>query len=340
MEADAVADIQSPPPSSELEALHSAALLVRVDGLDWLRLRGADRIDFLHGQVSNDVRGLAVGGNTRALLLNHRGHALAETRILRSEEELLVAVEGDAVGIVEDSLRRHIIFDQVELERPSEPLVPFTLTGANAEGVLADAGLTVPAEEGIFVRTSLSDHPVTLLRSRRTEFVGFELYLPEEAVESATAALQGAGAVLGSWATLTLARVCAGIASAAGEGGEGVLPQEAGLEPLVSYRKGCYLGQEIMARIEARGKLRRELGALVLEEAPRDGERKVVRDSRPVGLLGTVARHPDLGFVALAVLRSDLSEADSLEVGGIPARRVGLPLSTTSARGDSPAAGA
>ncbi|MEX2542528.1 MAG: hypothetical protein WD314_11995, partial [Trueperaceae bacterium] len=141
-----------------------------------------------------------------------------------------------------------------------------------------------------------------------------------------TAALTAAGAVAGGMAALRLGRVCAGLASAAGEAGEGVLPQEAGLEPLVSYRKGCYLGQEIMARIEARGKLRRELGALRLEREPEPGEREVRRDGRLVGRLGTVARHPESGVLALAVLRSDLDLDSPVEAAGVPARRIRLPV--------------
>jgi folate-binding protein YgfZ len=148
--------------------------------------------------------------------------------------------------------------------------------------------------------------------------------------EKMVLALLSAGATAGGRPALELARVAAGIPSVAGEAGEGVLPQEAGLEALVSYRKGCYLGQEIMARVEARGNLRRRLGVLRLEGEPSEGARDIRHEGRRVGRLGTLARHPGLGLIALAVLRSDLGEDASLEVGGAVARPAALPLTDTS----------
>lgn len=334
------------PPAAEFAALRSGALLVAIDAHGWLQLRGADRVDFLHGQVSNDVRGLQAGSHNRSLLLNHKGHALADMRVMRGEDRVDLVVEGGALELVERSLRQHIIFDQVELTRPAQWRLGFTLQGPEAEEVAARAfGSELPAEGAFGVR-KLVGWEVTILRSRRTAHGGFDLFLhgslqdgaAEDGSQAGTAeqmaqpaadlaaALGAAGAVAGGMPALRLGRVCAGVPSAAEEAGEGVLPQEAGLEPLVSYRKGCYLGQEIMARIEARGKLRRELGALRLEREPEPGEREVRRDGRLVGRLGTVARHPELGVLALAVVRSDLEPAAPVVAGGVAARRVELPL--------------
>jgi folate-binding protein YgfZ len=320
-------DVESGEPSAaELTALSGGALVVALTDVGFLRLGGADRVDFLHGQVSHDVRGLRAGEQNRSLLLNHRGHALAEMRVLRGESEIEVAVEGGALQTVEQSLRAHIIFDQVELTRPAEPRAVLTVQGPGSEALLAGLVAAPLPGPGRFTSEELAGRPVTILRSARTSDGGFDLHLPGAALQTVTESLVQAGALAGSREALELARVCAGLPAAAAEGGEGILPQEAGLEPLVSYRKGCYLGQEIMARIEARGKLRRELGGLLLQGEPEPGERDVLSDGRSVGRIGTVSRHPRHGFVALAVLRTDLAEGAALEAGGAPARRVPLPL--------------
>jgi folate-binding protein YgfZ len=319
------------PAEAELAAWQTGALLVPLLDAQRLRLAGADRVDFLHGQVSNDVRGLRPGSTNRSLLLNHKGQALAEMSVLRRGGRIDVVVEGGAVAVVEESLRRHIIFDQVELGAPEAPEAVLTLQGPEAEAILTRAiGAEGPAV-GSFLEHDLEGAPVTLWRSKRCGAGGFDLLAPEAAAEKLVLALLSAGATAGGRPAMELARVSAGIASVAGEAGEGVLPQEAGLDALVSYRKGCYLGQEIMARIEARGNLRRRLGMLHFEGEPGAGERDIRQDGRTVGRLGTVARHPGLGLIALAVLRSDLSEDVPLEVAGAVARQAPLPLSATSA---------
>lgn len=315
---------------TELEALEAAALLVRLEASGVLILRGADRIDFLHGQVSNDVRGLPAVGTNRSLLLNHRGHALAQMRVFRLAEELLVLVDDGALPVVEESLRRHIIFDQVELER-REDMSALTLQGAKAKEIIETAlGVEVPAE-GTFGTVRFEGSEVIVTPSRRSAQGGFDLLAHGELVGSLTEALAASGAVTGSEEALELGRVMARIPAAASEGGEGVLPQEAGLEPLVSYRKGCYLGQEIMARIEARGKLRRELACLMLDGQPAGGERDIRSAGKLVGRLGRTVRHPRLGYLALAVLRSDLPEDARLEVGGVGARAAPVPIESAAA---------
>lgn len=294
-----------------------------VEGQGWLRLTGADRADFLHGQVSNDVRGLQVGEQNRSLLLNHKGHALAEMRVMRSADSFDVLVEGGAAELVERNLRAHIIFDQVELFVPTEPRTTLTVQGKNAAELLEQVlGVTAP-REGSFLDVSVG---LTLIPSRRSGWGGYDLVVAPDAAPALLDELASAGAIAVGKTALELARICAGRAAAATEAGEGILPQEAGLEPLVSYRKGCYLGQEIMARIEARGKLRRQLAALVLEDVPAAGSRDVLQSGKVVGRLGGVAGHPEIGIVALAVLRSNLSEDALLEVGKVLARPVELPL--------------
>src|SRR5690606_32683179 len=165
---------------------------------------------------------------------------------------------------------------------------------------------------------------VVVYPRRRSGAGGFDIVLYAADQKVATTArlassvlgeLAAAGALHVPNRAIDAARVAAGVSTAGGEGGEGVLPQEAGLTSALSYRKGCYLGQEVMARIEARGNLKR---GLVTVEVRGDGaatwvartpeERVIELDGRSVGRLGTTAVMPDGRVVALAVMRRDLDE--------------------------------
>lgn len=286
-----------------------------------LTLFGPDSAPFLHGQVANDVSGLPSGGASHTLLLNHKGHAMAEaTALRRGVGELLLVVDDGRGAWAMETLERHIIFDEVELGR-AESLLILTLQGPSAAGLLP-----TPVQEQRFRTFELHGANVTAYPRRRSDAGGYDLLVAADELEPLLAGLLAAGAVAVGEDALDAVRVQGLIASAAFEGGDGVLPQEAGLESALSYRKGCYLGQEIMARIEARGNLRRGLQRLSLAAVPNVSEpklRTITADGRRVGLLGTVA-HLGGEVRALAVLRNDLDSSAELEVAGVAAR----PLAT------------
>lgn len=313
----------------EVEALGSAGL-VPLFGSTPLRLTGADRLEFLHGQVSNEVKRLGVGDARAALMLNVRGHALALMRLYRREDDLFVAVEGGAGERVEAQLGAHIIFDQVELHNLTGTLQSLTLQGEAAGEVLQRALHAELPEADRFVQVPFEGAKVLVSRVARSAPGGFDLHVLTQDARALVEALEGAGAKLVGERALAAARVAAGIAEAALEGGEGVLPQEAGLEYAVSYRKGCYLGQEIMARIEARGNVRRRLVGLRLESVPPEGARELLAEGKVVGRLGTVAEHPQLGTVALASVRHEVGAGAPLLVGGVSATVAPLPFETAA----------
>ncbi len=302
-------------PATEFERLETA-LVVPLLAHTPLRVTGADRLDFLHGQLSNEVKRLQLGTFSENLLLNHKGHALAQMRVFRREDDLFLAVENNA-ALVERELRAHIIFDQVELQNLSETITSFTVQGKEASSVLASFG-TLPTGN-TFIQVPFANAKMLLHPSRRTVPGGFDLHVLSRDAEVLLAKLLESGATLAGEMALEMSRVEAGIPYAETEAGEGVLPQEAGLEHCVSYTKGCYLGQEIMARIEARGKLHRSLQTLTLASKPAPLERTIYLANKVVGQLGTVANHPVLGVMALAVLREVPADAE-LQVGGVVAR--------------------
>lgn len=303
-----------------------------------LAFSGSDARTFLHGQLANDVTGLPASGSGRSLLLNHKGHAMAEAAVLRTPDAMLCVVDDDKLSWVRDTLERHIVFDDVRASQPSASVL--TIQGARSREVLRAGGLNVP-DGGHFAETVGVSKGVTVLvyPSHRSQSGGFDLLVMAEGTgdgngslaASVVSTLSRAGAVEVGSAAMATARVSAGVATAGSEGGEGVLPQESGLVSLISNRKGCYLGQEIMARIEARGKLRRELATIELDSAPAadvaaeprsPAARAISANGKTVGLLGTVARMPDGSVVALCVLRRDVDADVRLSVGAASARRL------------------
>ena len=310
-----------------LPNLEKASMVVPLLATSALRVTGADRIDFVHGQVSNDVKRLQVGEYCDTLLLNYKGHALAQMRILRRQDDLLLFVEGGAGEYVRKELEAHIIFDQVELEALNWMIL--SLQGSQSSNIIEQVlGIESPQGKD-FSSINFKGNDVFVSFSKRSVQGGFDLVTEESCMVALVEVLLEADATLAGEDVLNLARVTAGIPHAEFEGGEGVLPQEAGLEPLISYTKGCYLGQEIMARIEARGNLRRSLQGLSLNTMPSPDMRDIQLNGKKVGRLGTVVEHPDLGIIALAILRDDIDPAATLSIGEAFGKLESLPFKST-----------
>jgi len=320
------------PDSASWSALHDGAILVALPSVGSLRIVGADRIAFLHGQLANDVRSLPASGALRTLQLNAKGHALSQMTLHRRDDDVHLAVEDGAAEAVARRLRDHVVFDEVAIEDLGGVLRTVTVQGPEARSVIERAFGQAPPP-GAFASVAFGDASLLLSESRRSVPGGVDVHVLARQANEASRRLVDAGAVRGDVASLEASRVEAGVPRAGREAGPGVLPQEAGLDDAISTRKGCYLGQETMARIEARAQVRRGLVRLVLGDPVTSGEEAgmergaeddatahdVRADGRVVGRLGTVARHPRRGLVALAVVRSNLEPDATLVVAGRPA---------------------
>jgi tRNA-modifying protein YgfZ len=299
---------------NEFAALESA-IVVPLLGHTALRVTGTDRLDFVHGQLSNEVKKLQPNTFSENLLLNHRGHALAQMRVFRRDEDLFLAVEGNAGELVEREFKAHIIFDQVELQNLSSTITSLTVQGKETTKVLES--LATSPTGNTFIQVPFASAKILIHPAKRTVPGGFDLHVLTKDAETLLQHLLESGATLAGETALEMSRVEAEIPYAETEAGEGVLPQEAGLEHCISYTKGCYLGQEIMARIEARGNLRRSLKKVRLETLPTVEDRDIRSSNKVVGRLGKVVEHPTLGVIGLAVLRNDLPGDTVLYVGNV-----------------------
>jgi folate-binding protein YgfZ len=274
-----------------------------------LALTGADCRSFLQGQVSNDVEALTPGTGCYAAFLTPKGKMLGDLRILEADRELLLDTERVALQELFNMIRRFSIGYQVELHKRTLERGLLSLLGPGA-AELADVGDLGEAEHSH--RTAdVAGIPV---RAIRTD-LGIDLLCDSGDTESLTQALHGAGAVTISEAVADCARVERGRPRYGIDLDDTVIPQEAGLnERAVSFTKGCYVGQETVARLYYRGKPNRQLRGLRLAAPASTGD-EINFGGRTVGRLGSVAQSPVLGPVALALVRREAPPGSEVTVG-------------------------
>ena len=291
---------------------HEAGLLdLSVQGV--VELRGRDRSRFLHGMVTNDIRSLSPGQGCYALMLTPQGRILTDMRVLCLEEALMLLVDADLVEKDLALLRRYIIADQVEVIDRSADLAVLSLQGPRAAEVIA--GLfrgTSPPEAPFEHRLiQVGNLPVRCARVRRTASGGYDLIVPESrSVDLWNLLLQAGNPVglrpvgLEAW---NVRRLEAGIPWYGVDMDEARIPLETGLEEAISYSKGCYIGQEVVARATFRGHVNRKLtGLLLSSEEPARGGDKIFRKGQEVGWVTDSAYSPGLRrAIALAYVRKE-----------------------------------
>lgn len=267
-----------------------------------LRLTGADRLDFVQGQMTNNLKAAPTPGMVPACFLNHKGQIEFFAHIYKREGDVyLHLAEGQAPALAA-RLRKYIIFDAVEVQDVTDQLASLHVWSEAVAGWDA-AGAAVQSFD-------LGGGSVLAGRIDRTGTPALDLHYLRRHEATLLTAL---AATELPFADLEAARVRAGISDVTQDGWTGNLPQEVGLDSAMSYRKGCYVGQEIMARLEARGNTRYHLAQLRGEALPAHAD--ILLSGKLVGRTGS-----SVSDLALARIRKDLPPDAALEVGGVSAR--------------------
>ena len=310
-------------PSAEYETVTEACGVLDRSDRGKLALAGSAGKDFLQGQVSNDVESLSAGEGCYAAFLTPKGKMLGDLRILDAGDELLLDTERVALQELFNMIRRFSIGYDVELHKRTVQRGLFSLLGPGAEAVIGGAGSLAEAEHA---------HAVVSIggvgaRAIRTD-VGVDLLCDAADSEALLAAVTEAGAMPVSEAVAECVRVEHGRPRYGIDLDDSVIPQEAGLnERAVSFTKGCYVGQETVARLYYRGKPNRRLQGLRLSAAASPGD-ELVFEGRVVGRVGSVALSPRFGPIALGLVRREAPLGAVVQLGsGVAAEVVGLPFS-------------
>jgi glycine cleavage system T protein len=299
-------------PLSEYQAVREKAGLLDHSFRVQLRMTGEDRVSFLQGIVSNDVKALRPGEGCAAALLTEQGRLVADLRVYALDSALLLDVDARVKDKAAEALSRFVIADDVEAEDLSEQQVTLSLQGPLAPRVLAAAGLPA-ALPNVFQHSegTTGGTSVRVIHADDTGEGGYEILVPRGQAERVWQALLQAGEPLGlqpvGLTALNLLRVEAGIPWYGVDMDESRIVLEVGLEHAISFKKGCYLGQEVVERATARGHVNRKLSGLLIsgETIPVSGD-KLFSDSQEVGWVTSAVDSPGLGRpIALAYVRRE-----------------------------------
>jgi folate-binding protein YgfZ len=292
-----------------------------------LALTGPGAVEFLNGQVTNELADLQPGEGRYAAFLTHKGKMLGDLRILapadRSGLELLLDTERSALQALFDMIRRFKVGYDVQLHKRTLETGLISLIGPRAGALAGVEDLDTREHSNI----GADIDGVGLLAVRT--YVGVDLICPAKATDGLLEALRGRGAVAVSEPAAECLRIELGRPRYGVELDESVIPEEAGLnERAVSFTKGCYVGQETVARLFYKGKPNRHLRGLKLSGPARPGEELRLGD-RVVGQLSSVCDSPAFGPIGLALVRREAEVGADLDVGhdGLQGRVVELPFS-------------
>ena len=262
-----------------------------------VRITGEDAFNFLQGQFTNDLRH-AEGSVTYGLWLNQKGKVMADSQVLKlAENEFLLFSTTSAASEIVNRLEKFIIADDVFLENEAEKYRGVSLWG-QASGEKLSAMLNVLPAAGQFERIE----EAVVFNGRRTAGENYEIVGSESQVENWQTKLRQEGCHTVNSDAAELARISSGIPSIPHDIGPADLPNEAGLEAeAISFTKGCYLGQEIMARLKNLGQVRRQLRSVHGTGAPPKTGTVIFQREKRVGEIRTAVSNGD-GFTAMAMV--------------------------------------
>lgn len=301
-----------------------------------LRVSGPDAAEYLQGQLTNDIEALEPERGCYAALLDRKGHLESDMRVLRLDPGILGSPSASSSGVprtywldlelgpaegVLRHLRTYSIGRDVEIEDVGERWAIASLIGPRAGELSGFEGLG-PEHAQRFRRWDGTE-----VLAVATE-VGLDLIVKTDDVAALEQLLRAGGAVEASEGAAEIIRVESGRPRFGLDMGPEFMPAEAGIvDRAVDFEKGCYIGQEPVARLHYRGKPNRTLRGLRLSATAAHGDALRLGE-KEVGAIGTACLSPALGPIALAIVRREASEGDRLEVGngGVTGELVELPF--------------
>jgi tRNA-modifying protein YgfZ len=269
-----------------------------------LALTGPEAKAFLHGQVTNDVEGLQPGEGCYAAFLTPKGKMQGDLRVLNTGDELWLDTERATLQPLFTMINRYKLGSDVELHKRTLQQGLLSLIGPDARTIAGAEGL--PEGEHANAAGEIDGIPALIVATD----VGVDLVCDAERTEELAEALRARGAREVSGDAAEALRVERGRPRFGFDMDESTIPQEAGLnERAVSFTKGCYVGQETVARLYYRGKPNRHLRGLRLS-GPAEPGAELRLGEKVVGRVGTVAAGR-----ALAIVRREAQPGATLAVG-------------------------
>jgi folate-binding protein YgfZ len=276
-----------------------------------IRLTGSDRVRWLNGMVTNNVRDLQAGHGVYAFLLNPQGHILGDLYAYQRGEDVLVDTDQSQREKILATFDHYIIMDDVDVTDVSDALTAIGVAGPNAGAVLHAAGLQAP-DLGHLQIANLEWHQiaVSIVRGERSDYPSYEIWIAPDAAKKMIDALLDSAATLADPAALELYRIALGLPRYGPDIRERDLPQETEQARALNFNKGCYIGQEIVERIRSRGNVHRKFTGFLVSGPPPSPGTKIQVEAKDVGEITSSASIPTTQgdrAVALGYIRRELA---------------------------------
>jgi tRNA-modifying protein YgfZ len=320
--ADATAAVEL---DGQYRAMREGAGLLDRSERGKLLVRGAEAADYLQGQLTNEIEGLEPDHGCYAALLDRKGHFVADMRVLRLSHSHAGAIWLDTEAIALEPLRKHLetykIGREVEVVDETREWAITSLIGPGSDEIAGTPPLSPEYTQHYYERDGIK------ILAIATD-LGIDLDTRPQDADALREQLLAAGAEPVSEAAAEIVRVESGRPRFGHDFDGGTMPAEAGVvERAVDFEKGCYIGQEPVARLHYRGKPNRRLVGLRLSGPAEEGAALRLGE-REVGAVGSACVSPALGPIALAIVRREADPGDRLEVGdgGLTAEVAELPF--------------
>ena len=296
-----------------------------------ISLAGRDRVRWLNGMITNNVRDLQPGHGVYAFVLNPQGHIQADLYAFQQGDRFIVESERSQLETLIALFRRYIIMDQVELENWSEKFTVIAVIGAKARETLGRFSWTTELAPLEFARISWKQTEITVVRGDNARVPSYKLWVPQGQGESIWQELEQAGGLRVHAEALEALRVASGIPRFGQDIRNRDLPQETGQQRALNFNKGCYIGQEIVERIRARGAVHRTFIGFDIEAAGPGPGTKILCEGKEVGEITSVVSIPTTAgdrLIAVGYLRKEFAAGDKeLTAATTRVKPRGLPFS-------------
>ena len=323
-------------PEEEFAAMRSGCAVYDLGFRALISVKGGDRVRWLNGMVTNNIRDLAAGHGVYAFLLNPQGRILGDMYVFNQGESLMIETDRSQLEKIVATFDHYIIMDDVEIENISEKWTVLGLAGPKARTVGNAAGIEfsqLPPLQMATPRCNCDCGCVecTVVRGEDAQTESYEIWIEPKDVYKTWQALVAAGATPGGSEALERQRVLDGVPLYGVDIRERDLPQETEQMRALNFNKGCYVGQEIVERIRSRGNVHRKFtGFLGQGTAEISASAKILSDDKEVGEVTSAASFATPGgqrTVALGYIRREVGvPGRDVLIGTMPARVISLPV--------------
>lgn len=299
--------------AAEYEAVRNKVGIIDMSDRGKLRLSGKEHLKFLQGMLTNDVLKLQEGKGMYAAVLTVKGRMLSDMHVYKEPESVLLDLEPGLNEKVAELLKKFRLSYKAQIDDITDDLGLISIQGPNAGKLVSSlSGVDVSGlEELSHKRAHVDAAELLIVRINRTGEEGFDVYAPSDSVEDVWSGLMENGKDLGvkpvGYDAYNTLRIEAGIPIYGADMDEETIPIEAGIWHALSFEKGCYVGQEVVARIKWRGHVNRHLVGLIMkgEDLPGSGD-EIFAGEKKIGKVTSSVFSPVLGRpVALGYIRRE-----------------------------------